>query len=322
MDRPWLGKVEAAEKPVAQSYDPNCYLCPGNERANGARNPRYESTYCFENDFPALLPNGTEVSQDESGLLIARSEIGCCQVLCFAPKHDLTIPRMSHEEVRDVVKRWMDQFRELDRDERFTYVQIFENRGALMGASNPHPHCQIWANAKLPNIPQKELAAFVEYSREKDSCLLCDYLKIELARNERVVFQNDAFAVVVPYWAVWPYETLLLSKRHFSAIDELSSDEVDALAEILRQITTRYDNLFQTSCPYSMGFHQRPSDGAVHRESHFHGHYYPPLLRSATVQKFMVGYELLGSPQRDLTAEAAATRLIGVDDVHYLEVNR
>ena len=299
-------------------YDPGCYLCPGNERANGAHNPKYTSTFVFENDYAALFANPPRVETNEDDLLIAESEAGICRVVCFSPRHDLTIPVMSSWEVRKVVNRWSEQFLELEKVPWVRHIQIFENRGSLMGASNPHSHCQIWANASIPNIPGRELSSLNEYAAEKKSCLLCDYLCLECSKQVRVVCENTGFAVVVPYWAVWPFETLLLSKRHVAAIDEFSVNESDLLADILRQITTRYDNLFETSFPYSMGFHQRPSDRKSHPEWHFHGHYYPPLLRSATVQKFMVGYELLASPQRDITPEAAAARLREVSAIHYL----
>jgi UDPglucose--hexose-1-phosphate uridylyltransferase len=316
--RPWLGKVDRTSSPNRLEYDPQCYLCPENARAGGARNPKYTSTFVFDNDYAALLPKAPNLECKEEGLLVAESEAGICRVVCFSPRHDLTIPEMSLAEVRQVVDVWSEQFRELAELPWVEHVQIFENRGALMGASNPHPHCQIWANASLPNIPARELTSFVDYSTRKHSCLLCDYLEMELRRDERVVSQNDGFAVVVPYWAVWPFETLLLSKRHMAAMDELTFEERDLLADILRRITTRYDNLFQASFPYSMGFHQRPTDGKSHPEWHFHGHYYPPLLRSATVQKFMVGYEMLASPQRDITPESAAARLRELSGIHYV----
>ncbi len=312
--RPWLGKVEKVAAPVALEYDPNCYLCPGNERAGGLRNPKYTSTFVFDNDYPALLPTGSPASLNEQDLLVAQSEAGKCRVGCFSPRHDLTISRMSADEMRLVVEMWNAEFQALEKLDWVRHVQIFENRGALMGASNPHPHCQIWANATLPNIPARELESLEEYHHDKKSCLLCDYLQLELQHNERVVCENEAFAVVVPFWAVWPFETLLLSKRHVAAISDLSSSERDLLGDILRRITARYDNLFQTSFPYSMGFHQRPTDGDAHSEWHFHAHYFPPLLRSATVQKFMVGYELLDSPQRDITPETAAQRLAEVGE--------
>jgi UDPglucose--hexose-1-phosphate uridylyltransferase len=318
-ERPWQGRVERPAPENQPKYDPECYLCPGNARAGGVRNPKYASTFVFENDFAALLPNVPRGTLDEAGLLVARAEPGICRVVCFSPRHDLTIPRMSLEEVRRVVDVWTEQFEELERTGWIHSVLIFENRGALIGASNPHPHCQIWANAELPNLPERELGAFREYREGSGSCLLCDYLKIELQKNERIICQNEGFAVVVPFWAVWPFETLVLSKRHLAAMDELSSPERDLLADILRAVTIRYDNLFESSFPYSMGFHQRPTDGQAHPEWHFHAHYYPPLLRSATVQKFMIGYELLGSPQRDITPESASQRLVETGETHYLD---
>ncbi len=317
--RPWQGKTEPIAGTAGVKYDPECYLCPGNERAGGARNPKYESTFVFENDYAAMLPNAPRGEFNEEGLLVARTEAGECRVVCFSPRHDLTIPQMSQAEVRRVVDAWTEEFRRLERAKWAKHVQIFENRGALMGASNPHPHCQVWANASLPNIACKEIGSFEDYRASKGSCLLCDYLKLELGRGERIVCENEAFVAVVPFWAVWPFETLLLSKRHLAAITDLSEKEADLLAEILRRITIRYDNLFLTPFPYSMGFHQRPTDGGAHPEFHFHAHYYPPLLRSASVQKFMVGYELLAVPQRDFTAEDAAQRLREAGETHYAD---
>jgi UDPglucose--hexose-1-phosphate uridylyltransferase len=317
--RPWQGKVEAVAAANQLTYDPACYLCPGNDRAGGAHNPKYTSTFVFNNDYAALLPDVAKEREDEAGLLVAETEAGICRVVCFSPRHDLTIPRMTVPEIREVIDVWAAQFFEMEKTGWVRHVQIFENRGALMGASNPHPHCQIWANATIPNIPARELDSFRAYRNENKSCLLCDYLAIELKRKERLVCENDAFAVVVPFWAVWPFETLLLSKRHLASMDELSGQERDLLADILRRTTTRYDNVFETSFPYSMGFHQRPTDGQTHPEWHFHAHYFPPLLRSAIVQKFMVGYEMLASPQRDITAETAAARLVEVGEIHYLD---
>ena len=317
--RPWQGKVDKYSSPAAQTFDPACYLCPGNERAGGARNPQYSSTFVFDNDYAALLPATPHIQQNDSDLLIAQSEPGLCRVVCFSPRHDLTISRMSQNEILQVINIWSEQFQELEKLLWVRHIQIFENRGELMGASNPHPHCQIWASANLPNIPEREVASFVSYAKQKKSCLLCDYLKLELRKKERIVCQNDAFAIVVPYWAVWPFETLLLSKRHLSAMHELSGKEQDLLADILRKTTIRYDNLFESSFPYSMGFHQRPANNGLHQDFHFHGHYYPPLLRSATVRKFMVGYEMLATPQRDITPESAAERLAGLPEIHYLE---
>ncbi len=317
MKRPWQGKVEKLPPQNQENYDPDCYLCPGNSRAAGASNPKYSNTLVFDNDYPALLPEVPGTGENESDLLIAHAEAGLCRVVCFSPRHDLTIPRMTPPELHDVVEVWVEQFRSLSEIPWVQHVQIFENRGTLMGASNPHPHCQIWANASLPNQAAKELASFEAYGKARRSCLLCDYLALELKRAERVVCQNESFAAVVPYWAIWPFETMILSKRHLAALPDLSSEERDDLGDILKRITTRYDNLFEISFPYSMGFHQRPTEGKPHPEWHFHAHYYPPLLRSATVQKFMVGYELLGSPQRDLTPESAAARLIEAGGFHY-----
>ncbi len=317
-DRPWLGKVEKREGEKRPAYDPTCYLCPGNSRAGGTQSPQYAGTYVFDNDYPALLSEASDTDVEESGLIVARAERGICRVVCFSPRHDLTVSRMSQAEIRPVIDAWAEQYESLAAVPWVQHVQIFENCGAMMGASNPHPHCQIWANATIPNQPTKEQAAQLDYRARLGSCLLCDYLRLELERRERVVCENESFAVVVPYWAVWPFETLVLSKRHIGAMDELNSTERDLLAGILRQVTTRYDNLFDVSFPYSMGFHQSPTDKQPHPEWHFHAHYYPPLLRSATVQKFMVGYEMMAAPQRDLTPETAAARLRQASDVHYL----
>lgn len=316
--RPWLGKVEAAPQQALAAYDPSCYLCPGNPRAGGIRNPPYTSTFVFDNDFAALLPEVPPASVND-GLLRAQSERGLCRVLCFSPRHDLTIPRMNDAELRDTLHAFAEQYRDLESQSWIRHVQFFENRGALMGASNPHPHCQIWATENVPNIPKRESEALLEYHRAERSCLLCDYLRIEIQRGSRIICQNDAFVVLVPYWAVWPFETLVLSRRHVDAFTALSSEELALLGDLLRRITIRYDNLFQVPFPYSMGFHQRPTDGAAHPEWHFHAHYFPPLLRSATVQKFMVGFEMLGMPQRDITPEDAAKRLRDLSEIHHLD---
>ena len=317
--RPWLGKVEKAAVPAQLAFDPNCYLCPGNARAEGVRNPDYKTAFVFDNDFPALLPDAPATNINEEGLIVARAEAGVCRVVCFTPRHDLTIPRMSVEEIRRVVDLWAEQYLDLGARPAIHHVQIFENRGALMGASNPHPHCQIWANAELPNIPALEMESQREYRERHSSCLLCRYLDLELAHNERVVCANDDFVALVPYWAVWPFETMILSRRHVQDLAQLGDRERNQLAELMRRLTIRYDNLFETAFPYSMGFHQRPTDGQTHPETHLHAHYLPPLLRSATVQKFMVGYELLGTPQRDLTPESAAARLRATSETHYLD---
>jgi UDPglucose--hexose-1-phosphate uridylyltransferase len=310
--RPWQGQTED-EAPTRQpDYDPECYLCPGNARAGGVRNPAYTSTFVFENDFAALKPTTPLDRFERDGLLVAESEPGICRVVCFSPRHNLTIAAMEPADLRKVVDTWVDQYTELGARPNIGYVQIFENRGPMMGASNPHPHCQIWSSHGLPNEVAKEQAAQLSWRESHGSCLLCEYTRLELAARERIVEQNDHFLTVVPFWAVWPFETMVLATRHLSAIDRLSDAERDALADILKRTTARYDRLFQVSFPYSAGFHQRPTDGAAHDEWHMHLHFYPPLLRSATVRKFLVGYEMLATPQRDITPEAAAERLRGV----------
>ncbi|MHB8499403.1 MAG: UDP-glucose--hexose-1-phosphate uridylyltransferase [Candidatus Acidiferrales bacterium] len=319
--RPWQGKVDkVAPAPIVQ-YDPECYLCPGNVRAQGLRNPAYTETFVFDNDYPAMLPNVSSSEMDQDGLIIARAERGICRVVCFSPRHDLTIPRMQQEEVRRVVEVWTQQYRELGEVPWVKHVQIFENRGALMGASNPHPHCQIWANEELPNIPLKEKAAMRGFLYVTEKCLLCEYLRLEIKDGERIVCENEGFVALVPYWAVWPFETMILSRRHVASLAALDDTEPRELADILQRLTIRYDNLFETAFPYSMGFHQEPTDGESYPEFHFHAHYFPPLLRSATVQKFMVGYELLAGPQRDITPEGAAARLRNLTETHYLDAH-
>jgi UDPglucose--hexose-1-phosphate uridylyltransferase len=308
-DRPWQGQMEKPAPDTQPEYDPTCYLCPGNPRAGGVRNPVYTSTFVFDNDFAALKPGTPHNRSDQDGLLIAESEPGICRVVCFSPKHNLTIAGMSLAELRIVVDTWVEQFQSLGADPNIGYVQIFENRGAMMGASNPHPHCQIWSSRTVPNEPAKEQQSLLEWRDQKGDCMLCRYTALEIKDGRRVVEANDSFVTVVPFWAVWPFETMVLSRRHMASIDQLSDTERDDLADILKRTTARYDRLFEVSFPYSMGFHQRPTDGAAHDEWHLHLHFYPPLLRSATVRKFLVGYEMLGGPQRDITPESAAERL-------------
>ncbi|MBK9167026.1 MAG: UDP-glucose--hexose-1-phosphate uridylyltransferase [Bryobacterales bacterium] len=302
--RPWRGQVEATPPAGNVRYDPGCYLCPGNARAAGVRNPSYASTYVFENDFPALLPDAAEEELNDDGLLVAASERGVCRVVCFSPDHSLTLSRMSESAIRIVVDTWADQYRELMSRPEIRCVQIFENRGEMMGASNPHPHGQIWACEHLPDEWSKEQAAQEAYPR---GCLLCDYLAIELQRGERLVCRNADWVALVPFWAVWPFETLVLPVRHTTELPDLSPGGRDSLASLLRRLTAGYDALFDAPFPYSMGFHQQPGE-----RTHLHAHFYPPLLRSATVRKFMVGFEMLGGPQRDLTPENAAARLRAV----------
>lgn len=315
--RPWQGQVEKPPGGKKPEYDPNCYMCPGNERAGGARNPDYEGTFLFDNDFAALLQYTPRGESNCGGLLIARSERGLCRVVCFSPRHDLTLAEMDVASIRQVVGVWIEQYLELGAQPFINYVQIFENKGAMMGCSNPHPHGQIWSNESLPSEPAKEHTAQADYLSKRDSCLLCDYLALEQVAGERLVCQNDHFLALVPFWATWPFETMLLSKRHVASLADLGDDERDGLADIIKQLTVRYDNLFEVSFPYSMGFHQQPTDGQAHPHWHLHAHFYPPLLRSATVRKFMVGYEMLAEPQRDLTAEASAARLRNLSEVHH-----
>lgn len=307
--RPWQGQVETVGEPAAISYDPGCYLCPGNTRAGGIRNPDYRSTFVFENDFAALRLDIPEAAWSEDELFVARSERGSCRVVCFAPNHGLTLSRMEVPAIVEVIHTWMEQLVELAANPSIRSVQIFENRGAMMGSSNPHPHCQIWASESVPNELAKEVAAQSRWQESHGACMLCRYLQRETQLRERVATENDFFLAVVPFWAVWPFETLILPKRHMASIDAMSPAESAAYAAILRDITSRYDGLFGVPFPYTMGLHQKPTDGQPHAAFHLHTHFYPPLLRSATVRKFMVGFEMLGGPQRDITPELAAERL-------------
>lgn len=318
MKRPWQGKQESIPADNRPAYDPNCYLCPGNKRAAGAQTPDYKEPYAFINDFSALEEGIPEGAVNEEDLLIARSESGICKVICFSPRHDLTLPQMQTPEIEKVVRLWVEEFQTLSANPAIRYVQIFENKGEIMGCSNPHPHGQIWATSSIPVEISKENFTQETYYKKHGRSLLSAYLDLELKKRERVVLENDHFAAVVPFWAVWPYETLLLSKRHVQTIVEFNQTERLALAEILRQLTVRYDNLFETSFPYSAGMHQAPVNSGPQEYWHWHMHFYPPLLRSATVKKFMVGYEMLANPQRDITPEAAAEKLRSLPSEHYL----
>ena len=319
--RPWQGEVSRTDVPAALHYDPECYLCPGNTRAGGKTNPPYTSVFSFTNDYAALMPDAPAMVQASgSELLRAESERGICKVLCFHPDHSLTLAAMEVADIVRVVEAWTAEYKDLGAKPEIRHVQIFENRGAMMGSSNPHPHGQIWATEHIPDEPLAELAAQQAYQEEQKSCLLCDYLAAELAQPEaRIVVENEHWIAVVPYWAVWPFETLVLPRRHLGDFPSLTAEERTGLAAILKAVTTRYDNLFQVSFPYTMGFHQRPTHGLSHEYMHFHAHFYPPLLRSAEIRKFMVGFEMLGEPQRDLTPETAAARLRAVAGKHYLD---
>ena len=316
--RPWQGWVESPPQDRRPTYDPGCYLCPGNARAGGQVNPPYESTFAFDNDFAALLPGREASSEKEpSPLFWSEPESGLCRVVCFSPRHDLSLPELSLSELQGVLATWTEETRRLSANPAIRYVQVFENKGEMMGCSNPPPPSQIWATEHLPNEPAKELARQREYLLRHGRCLLEDYLKEELQREERLVRVNENWVALVPFWAAWPFETLVLPRRPMRSLLDLTQDERASLADLLKGLTTRYDNLFGISFPYSMGFHQAPFDDEPHPEWILHMHFYPPLLRSATVRKFMVGYEMLATPGRDLTPESAAGRLTAMSEIHY-----
>ena len=317
--RPWQGKQEAVSTASPSAFDPECYLCPGNARAGGERNPAYTGPFVFQNDFSALLPHVLVDTSTEHDLLRSQSESGICRVICFSPRHDVTLPQMSSAEIRMVVDLWAVQYLELGAMEDINHVQIFENKGEIMGCSNPHPHGQIWAQRSIPDEVRIESEQMREHFEKTGRTLLGDYGRVEQERGERLVCDNESFVALVPFWANWPFETLVLCKRQVSHIGEMTVGERDDLADILKRLTTRYDNLFECSFPYSAGMHQAPTDGEKHDEWDWHMHFYPPLLRSATVKKFMVGYEMLAEPQRDLTPEVASAKLRDMPEVHYLD---
>ncbi|MGD9210335.1 MAG: UDP-glucose--hexose-1-phosphate uridylyltransferase [Desulfobacteraceae bacterium] len=316
--RPWQGHKEDIQRIASTAHDPDCPLCPGNMRGNGRHNPDFNGTFIFNNDFPALLENNPEEKINIQNLLIAKAEKGLCRVMCYSPRHDLTLASLKVDTIYQVVTTWVNEYQRLSELPNINHVQIFENKGIAMGASNPHPHCQIWATKSIPVEPTKEIHACREYLHAKNSCLLCDYLELEIQENQRIVDQNEDFVVIVPFWATWPFETLLLPRRHVAAIPELTHQQRLDLARMLKKLAIRYDNLFETDFPYSMGLHQQPTDGNSYSELHFHFHFYPPLLRSANVRKFMVGYEMLAEAQRDITPEAAAAILRNLSVTHYL----
>jgi UDPglucose--hexose-1-phosphate uridylyltransferase len=318
--RPWNGQVEKPNLEELSRSDSTCYLCPGNKRSSGERNPEYKDVYVFDNDFASLLPTtpNDRMQTGPNGLLKAYGERGRCRVVCFSPRHDLTLPRMSTADIEKVLSAWTEEYEKLGESEMINYVQIFENRGAIMGCSNPHPHAQIWSEEIIPDIPAKELANEEKYFQTHKSHMLLDYAQYEMETGERVVIKGRHFIAVVPFWAVWPYETMILGyKRNLQSFSDLASEERADLAWTMQQLGIRYDNLFQTSFPYSMGVHQKPTDGKAYPAHTMHLHYFPPLLRSATVKKFMVGYEMMAMPQRDITAEQAAQKLSSQSDVHY-----
>ncbi len=317
--RPWQGQVEAAEPEDSPHYDPACYLCPGNSRAGGVRNPAYDSTFVFDNDFAALLPQNEHWQIDEEGLIVAHAEPGVCRVICFSPRHDLSLPRMEQSAIRKVIDTWAVETQRLGGKDFINYVQVFENKGAMMGCSNPHPHCQVWGGSQVPTVPAKKLVSQGRYFRQHGSDLVGDYLQLECQKRERLVCENECWVALVPFWAVWPYETMVIPRRLMVDLPSLGNEERDALADIIKRVTTRYDNLFKTSFPYSMGWHGQPTDGAEHSYWRLHAVYFPPLLRSARVRKFAVGYEMTAELQRDVTPEQAALKLREMSEIHYLE---
>ncbi len=318
--RPWQGQVERLPADNRPAYDPKCYLCPGNERAGGAHNPGYTETFVFTNDFAALLADTPTGPQEIAPLMQAEAVVGTSRVICFSPRHDLTLPLMSLPDIRRVVDVWAEQIADLGQTYR--WVQVFENKGEAMGASNPHPHGQVWASSFLPTLPAREHERQRAWFEAHGRPLLLDYLDQELAAEGRLIAVNDEWTALVPYWATWPFEAMLIPRRHAARLPDLDAAQRDGLADIAKRLTTRFDNLFETSFPYSMGWHGAPTGDMMETDTRpwqVHAHYYPPLLRSATVRKFMVGYEMMAEAQRDITPEQAAARLRDVSETHYRE---
>lgn len=312
--RPWQGQTESTDEQLKPSYDEHCYLCAGNSRINGEVNEHYQGTYVFNNDFAALQPDTPAFSQQDP-LFKVTAEQGVSRVICFSADHSKSLPELSLDEVVAVVSTWQQQCQQLAKD--YPSVQIFENKGAVMGCSNPHPHGQIWAQRQLPSIVATKQRSQMDYYQLHGSNMLSDYCDKELQRKERIVTANEDWLVVVPYWAAWPFETLILPKFSISRMTELTSSQRTSLAQIIKSLTTKYDNLFRCSFPYSMGWHGAAYDNQAHPEWTLHASFFPPLLRSAAVKKFMVGYEMLAEAQRDLTPEQAAAQLRAQSDLHY-----
>ena len=316
--RPWQGQNEKIHTDTLPQYDPSCYLCPGNVRANGMHNPDYKEAFVFENDFAALKQDEIEWEATQNTTFFkSQPERGISRVVCFSPNHNETLPEMSVASIETIVRTWQQEYTDLGKIDYINYVQIFENKGSVMGCSNPHPHGQIWAQSSLPTQVEKTQNNLKAYFDQHQRTLLQDYIQEELQKEERIVIENDHFVALVPFWAIWPFETMIVSKRAVAKITDFTPEEVQHFAAILKQLTTKYDNLFETSFPYSSGIHQAPTDGEEHPEWHFHMHFYPPLLRSATVKKFMVGYEMMGESQRDITPEKSAAMLREQSNTHY-----
>jgi UDPglucose--hexose-1-phosphate uridylyltransferase len=316
--RPWQGMQEQGKELKTLKYDPNCYLCPGNSRVNNEINPDYKNTYSFINDFSAILD--VKIENFKDNLLEAHTESGICKVLCYSPNHSLTMPQMDESEIVSIIKLWQKEYKDLGSIENINNIQIFENKGESMGCSNPHPHGQIWAQKSIPTEILKKQNNFKKFYENNNQSMLLAYIKKELELKERIIYENESFVALVPFWAVWPYESMVITKNHRKSILELNEKEVTDYANILKILTTKYDNLFQTSFPYSTGIHQAPTNNEQNKEWHMHMSFYPPLLRSSNIKKFMVGYEMFGEPQRDITPEQAAESLRNCSKTHFSKV--
>ena len=316
--RPWQGMQEQGKELKTLEYDSNCYLCPGNTRANNEINPDYKNTYSFINDFSAILD--VKIENFKDNLLEAHTESGICKVLCYSPNHSLTMPQMDESEIVSIIKLWQKEYKDLGSIENINNIQIFENKGESMGCSNPHPHGQIWAQKSIPTEILKKQNNFKKFYKNNNQSMLLAYIKKELELKERIIYENESFVALVPFWAVWPYESMVITKNHRKSILELNEKEVTDYANILKILTTKYDNLFQTSFPYSTGIHQAPTNNEQNKEWHMHMSFYPPLLRSASIKKFMVGYEMFGEPQRDITPEQATESLRNCSNTHFSKV--
>lgn len=309
-----MGKHEPVPNSQDGHYHANCYLCPGNVRANGQSNPHYEGVFVFENDFPAL--KSLDVPTEAEGSFFKREPVqGDCRVVCFSPNHSLTLAEMTVEGIKAVIRTWSQESRELSQ--KYEYVQIFENKGEIMGCSSPHPHCQIWSSSFIPTIVHREVSCQSEYFDTTGSPLLLDVVQREVQSQERIIEENDDWIMVVPFWAAWPFETLLIPKRHVTRFQDLLTGEQESLAQILKNCLTRFDNLFQTLFPYSMGWHGAPNNASSAKHWQLHAHFFPPLLRSTSIKKFMVGYEMLAESQRDITPEQAAQAIRNCSTVHF-----
>lgn len=315
--RPWQGQQDEPDRQELPSYDPKCFLCAGNTRINGEKNPDYKGTFVFGNDFAALKSDTPDVPENNDPLFQQSSARGLSRVVCFSPDHSKTLPQLPVTEIRQVIDTWAGQTEELGQ--QYQWVQVFENKGSMMGCSNPHPHSQVWANSFLPNEIATEDQHQREYYQQYSRPLLIDYVEKEQKLQERVVCENDDWLAVVPFWAAWPFETLVLPTFAVKRLPDLNDAQRDSLSALFKSLTCRYDNLFQCSFPYSMGWHGAPFNGEDNDHWQLHAHFYPPLLRSASVRKFMVGYEMLAETQRDLTAEQAADRLAQLSEIHYTE---